>query len=127
MVVNCYRLDRDIQQFRDTLREYRNGINVVYAFMDYDQSIQLPLDVSVKNCRRSSDEACMGSELYKPDDVCLGEPEYNPFAFDVAMLGNLFRVHLSVRLCLFCRTSTHTAVHRRQFQWSRPYQRCSTG
>ncbi len=101
MVVNCYRLDYDIQQFRDNLREHRNGADVVYAFMDYDQSIQLPLDVSVKECRRSSDEACMGSHLYKPEDVCLGEPEYNPFAFDVAMLGNMFRAHLSVRPCFF--------------------------
>ncbi|KAI1794199.1 hypothetical protein LXA43DRAFT_164645 [Ganoderma leucocontextum] len=95
MVVNCYRPDRDVQQFRNNLCEHRGGFDVVYAFMDYDQSIQLPPDVSVKDCRRPSDEACMGSDLYKPEDVCLGEPQYNPFAFDVAMLGNLFRVHLS--------------------------------
>ncbi len=106
MVVNCYRLDYDVQQFRVNLHEHRNGADVVYAFMDYDQSIQLPLDVSVKKCRRPSGEACMGSHLYKPEDVCLGEPEYNPFAFDVAMLGNMFRAHLLVKpcLCLFVPT-----------------------
>ena len=66
--------------------------------MDYDQSIQLPPEVSLRDCRRPSDEACSGWDLYKPDDVCNGQAEYNPFAFDVGMLGNLFRVHLSVSI-----------------------------
>lgn len=96
MVVNCYRLDYDIKKFQGDLCEHRSKGDVVYAFMDYDQSIQLPPDISLKHCRRPSDEACVGSDLYKPLDVWLGEPHYNPFAFDVGMLGNLFRVHLSV-------------------------------
>ena len=96
MVVNCYRLDYDIKKFQDDLREHRGRADAVYAFMDYDQSIKLPLDVSLKACRRPADEACMGSDLFKPLDVWLGEPHYNPFAFDVGMLGNMFRVYLSV-------------------------------
>ena len=66
--------------------------------MDYDQSIQLPPEVSLRDCRRPSDEAYSGWDLYKPDDLCNGQAEYNPFAFDVGMLGNLFRVHLSVSI-----------------------------
>ncbi|PIL33380.1 hypothetical protein GSI_04000 [Ganoderma sinense ZZ0214-1] len=93
MVVSCYRLDRDHELFRNDLRELRRRLDVRYAFMDYDQSIQLPLGVSVKNCRRPSDEAWTGWDLYKPLDVWLGESLYNPFAFDVGTLGNLFRVH----------------------------------
>ena len=69
--------------------------------MDYDQSIQLHFDVSVKDCRRPSNEAQMGWDLYKLLDVWLGESQYNPFAFDVGTLGNLFRVHFWVRTSLF--------------------------
>ena len=102
MVVNCYRLDGDREQlFRNDLREHRGRADVVYAFMDYDQSIQLPLDVSLKDCRRPADEACHGWDFYKPLDVWLGEPHYNPFAFDVGMLGNMFRVYLSVSTHFF--------------------------
>ncbi|KAM5542890.1 hypothetical protein V8D89_003274 [Ganoderma adspersum] len=93
MVVSCYRPDRDHEKFGDDMRDLRRGDDVRYALMDYDQSIQLPLDVSVKDCRRPSNEAQMGWDLYKPLDVWLGESQYNPFAFDVGTLGNLFRVH----------------------------------
>ena len=108
MVVNCYRLDSDVQQLQEDLREHRTRDDVAYALMDYDQSIQLPAGVSVKDCRRPSHEAEMGADIYKPLDVWLGEPEYNPFAFDVGMLGNLFRSHLSVRIAtLLCSPSVH--------------------
>ncbi|KAM5542863.1 hypothetical protein V8D89_003247 [Ganoderma adspersum] len=93
IIVSCYRPDRDHEKFRDDLRELRRGDDVRYAFMDYDQSIQLPLDVSLKDYRCPSTEAWMGSDLYKPLDVWLGETQYNPFAFDVGTLGNLFRVY----------------------------------
>ncbi|PIL33390.1 hypothetical protein GSI_04010 [Ganoderma sinense ZZ0214-1] len=95
MVVSCYRPDRDHKLFRDDLRELRRGPDLRYAFMDYDQSIQLPLDVSVKDCLRPSNEAWIGQDMYKPLDVWLGESLYNPFAFDVGTLGNMFRVYLS--------------------------------
>nr|VWO98560.1 Oligoribonuclease (EC [Ganoderma boninense] len=94
LVVSCYRPDRDLKKFREDLHELRRRPDIRYALMDYDQSIQLPLDVSVKHCRRPSDEAWMGWDLYKPLDVWLGETLYNPFAFDVGTLGNLFRAHL---------------------------------
>ena len=62
-----------------------------------DSSLELPEDVSLHACCHPEEEAWVGAMLYKPDDVALGEPTYNPFAFDVGMLGNLFRVHFSVR------------------------------
>ena len=70
---------------------------MLWALMDYDQSIQHPENVSLKQYRRPADEAWAGAEMYRPEDIYLGEPTYNPFAFDVAMLGNLFRVHFAVR------------------------------
>ena len=52
------------------------GAGVTFSMpMDYDQSIQLHFDVSVKDCRRPSNEAQMGWDLYKPLDVWLGESQ----------------------------------------------------
>ncbi len=76
--------------------------------MDYDQSIKHPAHVCLKHFRRPAREAWAGAEQYRPDDVCLGEPDYNPFAFDVAMLGNLFRVQFCVRLAIAARLFVHT-------------------
>ena len=96
MVVNCYRPGCDFERLRKDLFEHRKGSGVFYALLDFDQSIQLPADVPVKDCSRPSWEANAGMPLYKPDDGLMGEPYYNPFAFDVGMLGNLFRVHFMV-------------------------------
>ena len=96
MVVNCYRLDRDDQRLSEDLVDHRRRDDVLYALMDYDQSIHLPEVTSVKDCCRPANEAWVGAAVYKPNDVCLGEPAYNPFAFDVGMLDNMFRVHFSV-------------------------------
>ena len=79
------------------MRDHWTKDDVVWALMDYDQSIKHPTNVSLRHYRRSTDEAWAGADIYRPDDVYLGEPTYNPFAFDVAMLGNLFRVQFSVR------------------------------
>ncbi|KAI0743609.1 hypothetical protein C8Q80DRAFT_1220561 [Daedaleopsis nitida] len=128
IVANCYRLDRDRGRLAQDLCQHRASNVVFYALMDYDQSIQLPNDASLKHCRRSSEEAWAGAEMYKPADVMLGEPEYNPFAFDVAMLGNLFRVQFPQAVvavpalaALYDNMTTHviperfTAVEARQF------------
>lgn len=95
-MVNCYRYDRLSEAFQDDLRRHRKGANVHYALMDYDQSVILPADTDIRTCRRPSAESLYGHDVYKPLDAALGEPTYNPFAFDVGMLGNIFRVHLIV-------------------------------
>ncbi|RDX55194.1 hypothetical protein OH76DRAFT_1397576 [Lentinus brumalis] len=93
IVVDCYRPDQSREHLREDLCRLRDSGDVLYALMDYDQSIQHPANASLKEFRRPADEAMCGSTMYRPYDVCLGEPDYNPFAFDVAMLGNLFRAH----------------------------------
>ena len=134
MLVSCYRQDRIVEQFMRDLSELRREDHVRYAFMDYDQSIQLPLDVSVKECRRPSSEAWVGWDFYKPLDVWLGESRYNPFAFDVGMLGNMFRVYLAVRMRpnpSFTLSPIHAPVlvlaRRKRSRCSQPCRRCSTG
>lgn len=96
VLVNFYRFDHDRKTQRENIRNHRRGDNVYYAIMDFDQSIMLPVETCVKNCRRPAIEAEYGNEVYKPFDVGPGEPTYNPFAFDVAMLGNVFRAHFTV-------------------------------
>ena len=96
--MNCYRLDRDRALLRDDVRNHRSGGDVYYAFIDFDQSIMLPEGVSLRERSRPADETGYGAMLYKPCDVALCEPMYNPFAFDVGMLGNIFRTHFSVRV-----------------------------
>ena len=69
--------------------------------MDFDQSIMLSSKTCVRTCRRPSVESQYGSPQYKPQDIAQGQLTYNPFAFDVGMLGNMFRVHFAVGLRLF--------------------------
>ncbi|KAI0745684.1 hypothetical protein C8Q76DRAFT_704535 [Earliella scabrosa] len=119
VVTNCYRLDQDWEQLQKDLRDHWTKDDVVWALMDYDQSIKHPTNVSLKHYRRPTDEAWAGADIYRPDDVYLGEPTYNPFAFDVAMLGNLFRVQFSDAVsnvpalaAMFDRMTTHVYASR---------------
>lgn len=64
--------------------------------MDFDQSIILPEDTDLRTCLRPADETRYGDGTYKPWNGDFGEPSYNPFAFDVGMLGNIFRMHFNV-------------------------------
>ncbi|EJF65250.1 hypothetical protein DICSQDRAFT_152498 [Dichomitus squalens LYAD-421 SS1] len=119
IVVNCYRLDRDMERLSEDLVDHRRRADVLYALMDYDQSIYLPHVTSVKHCSRPAKEAWVGYGMYKPDDIYTGEPTYNPFAFDVGMLGNLFRTNFSKAVpfvtalpALFDKMTTHIVSQR---------------
>lgn len=96
-MVNCYKYDKFGDSFGDDLRRHRKSKNIYYALMDYDQAIMLPEDTDIRACVRPSSEARHGDGTYKLWNGGFGEPTYNPFAFDVGMLGNVFRAHLSVR------------------------------
>ena len=95
-MINCYRRDQDYRQLQEDLRDRWTRDDVIWALMDYDQSKKYPEGVSLRCYRRPECESWAGADVYRPNDVFLGEPAYNPFAFDVAMLGNLFRVQFSV-------------------------------
>lgn len=95
-MVNYYRYDHNLKLHTEDLCAHRKTGLVRYALMDYNQSIILPADTCVRTCRRPAKEALYGSAAYKPWDIALGEPTYNPFAYDVGMLGNLFRTYFAV-------------------------------
>ncbi|CDO75415.1 hypothetical protein BN946_scf184855.g18 [Trametes cinnabarina] len=82
-------------EFPNLLDEHRRNDDAVYAFIDFGQSLQLPPDTSITDCRRPGDETCIAMNLFKPLDGNLGEPYYNPFSYDVAALGFLFRYYFS--------------------------------
>lgn len=94
ILLNCYRL---AGTFDDDLRKHRKDGNIYYTIMDYDQSIILPPDTDLRTCTRPINESGHGSDVYKAWNGSFAAPTYNPFAYDVGMLGNLFRRHLRVR------------------------------
>ncbi|KAI0332327.1 hypothetical protein GY45DRAFT_1237135, partial [Cubamyces sp. BRFM 1775] len=64
-------------------------------------------------------EATMGAPCYHPLDVQLGEQFYNPFAHDVACLGNIYRIFFTCLVSqvpllapLFDQMTTHIIPHR---------------
>lgn len=79
--------------------EHSRSSAAAFSIIDLDLAIHLP-GVSLRQCRRPSGEAFYGSPMYHPYDYSLGEPEYNPFAFDVGCLGNMFLYLFTVRVFL---------------------------
>ena len=73
----------------DTSNEY-----VRYCLTDFNISLLLPGDVR----RIPSRFALDGCPHYHPPDVWAGEYEYDPYAFDVGCMGNLFASEFDVSL-----------------------------
>lgn len=103
MLVNWYCSDAASDGCEHRWREHRRSAAVKYVLFDFDLSLQLPPQTSLKKCRRPAEEAFTGKKMYYPYDVYQGEPYYNPFAFDVACLGNLY-------LCWFIVSVSPTLV-----------------
>ncbi|KAI0630175.1 hypothetical protein C8Q77DRAFT_1136785 [Trametes polyzona] len=77
-----------------SVQEYIRGSqneDVHYCVFDFDISDVLPRDVSVKTYRSDSVWTYYGTASYHPPDAWHGEHDYNPFAFDVGCLGNLYK------------------------------------
>lgn len=87
---------------RHLLEERRSPPDVHYCLFDFDISRIFPRDAPLNACRSPSTESYEGTPLYHPLDTSCGEYDYNPFAYDVACLGNLYRIHFSVgrNICL---------------------------
>ncbi|KAI0670878.1 hypothetical protein C8Q78DRAFT_1069602 [Trametes maxima] len=114
ILVNFYSYDEDPECFDQRLREHNQGPAARYAIFDFDLSLQLPRQTSLKDCRRPSEEGFTGNSTYRPCDVYQGESYYNPFAFDVGCLGNLFVYHFVEAIpavpslaLLFAKMTTH--------------------
>ncbi len=96
-MVNAYCPDLQEWQCKDIVKNHLQSPDLAFALFDYDLSIQLPPSVSLKQCRLPSTEGDRGPFNFHPRDISLGEPEYNPFAFDVGCMGNMFLYHFAIR------------------------------
>ncbi|PIL33029.1 hypothetical protein GSI_04478 [Ganoderma sinense ZZ0214-1] len=81
----------DGDAFYRALEEHRQGPDAYHCLMDFDRSLKLPLSTSLDTCRLSADESMVSGTPYQPPDLNLAEHDYNPFAYDVGCLGNMFR------------------------------------
>ncbi|KAJ8468443.1 hypothetical protein ONZ51_g9637 [Trametes cubensis] len=114
VMINWYCRDGKLDSCSQRLREHYSSSSASYALFDYDLALQLPSTASLKDCRRPALEAFLGKSEYHPRDIHQGEGHYNPFAFDVACLGNLFLYHfveaiptVPLLAVLFSRMTTH--------------------
>jgi hypothetical protein len=70
--------------------------DLAFAVIDFDCSIMVPMNSSLRDCRLPAIRAHSGA-LIQPYDVSQGEIDYNPFAFDVGILGMTFCRQFQVR------------------------------
>ena len=74
-----------------------------YCLYDFNLSLRLPPETSLQDCRISSVGVDgWGTYWAHPQDIAQGEYEYNPFAFDVACLGNVLLDALVVSTLFLC-------------------------
>ncbi|KAI0769800.1 hypothetical protein BD413DRAFT_556995 [Trametes elegans] len=95
ILVDCYSTNTADPQMGPILLEHECTNDVHYCLFDFNLSIRLPQSASLKDYWRPSEESLIGMSAYQPPDIALGEPVYNPFAFDVGTLGTMFRVHFT--------------------------------
>ncbi|RDX44624.1 hypothetical protein OH76DRAFT_1359251 [Lentinus brumalis] len=81
--------------FGTTLAHHRRTSRVLYCLFDFNLSVQFPQDKPLHVCRLIADPSTMSGTPYGPLDVSLGVYDYNPFAYDVACLGNMFRAQFA--------------------------------
>ncbi|KAG5352557.1 hypothetical protein C0989_001775 [Termitomyces sp. Mn162] len=68
----------------------RNQGKLTYALFDFGHSTMFPRSVHINECRLPSYISFCTYPLQRPDDTHQGEIDFNPFAFDVGMMGVLF-------------------------------------
>ena len=94
---------------QDLLCEHWRRSDVAYSFIDYNLSLKCSREVSLRHCRVPVDVSSVS--MFIPSDLYLAPPFYNPFAYDVACLGNLFRYTFSVCSAHFvCLVVTETTI-----------------
>ncbi|KAI0630162.1 hypothetical protein C8Q77DRAFT_1136721 [Trametes polyzona] len=114
----CYHsFEEDIRQ--QEFRRHLRSKSISYALYDFNLSLQLPPGTSLKTCRRPACEGFLGMAIYHPDDIYLGQPYYNPFAYDVGCLGFMFVHNLTDAISavpmlapLFGKMTTHIVDER---------------
>ena len=92
-MVNFYSFGIYRDNFWHALEEHRHGPDALHCLMDFDRSLRLPPSTS----RLPAEAALVSGTPYRPPDLNLAEHDYDPFAYDVGCLGNMFRISYVVR------------------------------
>ncbi|PIL33033.1 hypothetical protein GSI_04482 [Ganoderma sinense ZZ0214-1] len=92
IMVNYYVFGLYREKFYEALEAHRRGPDALHCLMDFDRSLKLPLSTSLDTFRLPADESMVSGTPYQPPDLNLAEHDYNPFAYDVGCLGNMFRI-----------------------------------
>ena len=77
------------------------GLPAHYCLFDFNLSVAFPLDIPIEKCRLDSEESWVGWPWYTPFDTSHGELDYDPFLFDVGLMGNMLKEYLTVRSLIF--------------------------
>lgn len=106
-MTSLYSLRSYSSDFGQPLRDYRRSKNPDYCLFDFDRSALFPPNWALRDCRLPIDSETVEriGTPFRPLDLSFGGPHYNPFALDVACLGNLFRASFSVSGYLCYKTS----------------------
>ncbi|RPD59770.1 hypothetical protein L227DRAFT_502814 [Lentinus tigrinus ALCF2SS1-6] len=111
---NLYSLWDFSSATRSRLIEHRRTSCVLYCLFDFNMSVQFPLETPLHECRLVAETVMFAGTQYNPCDVHFGAYDYDPFAHDVACLGNMFRAQFATIVgsvpefaLLFDRMTTH--------------------
>lgn len=67
-----------------------------YCLYDFSLSVIFPSDLPPEQCLLLSEVSFQGFRWYGPPDVFRGEIVYDPFAYDVACMGNMLKSSFEV-------------------------------
>jgi hypothetical protein len=88
VLVNHFGADSSLAN-NEVRSELRSDGKLIYALFDFDISIMAPPDAKKGEYRLPYHMSWWGS-FNQPMDTAQGEFDYDPFAFDVGMLGSEF-------------------------------------
>ncbi len=94
---NFYTLgERGEPAFINRLVQHGRTSRILYCLFDFNMSVQFPLDTPLRECRLVTNDHIFSYSPFRPLDLNYGEYDYDPFAYDVACLGNMFRSKFAV-------------------------------
>jgi len=96
VLVNHFGTDCSIE-YNEVRSELRSEGKLIYALFDFDISIIAPPDAKKGEYRLPYRMSWWGSGN-QPRDTAQGEFDYDPFAFDVGMLGSEFCQEFQVEI-----------------------------
>ncbi len=88
--------ERGEPAFMNRLVQHGRSSRILYCLIDFNMSVQLPLNTPLRECRLVTKDHIFSYSPFRPLDLNYGEYDYDPFAYDVACLGNMFRSKFAV-------------------------------